>query len=80
MILRKRSPSTFINRKNSKMWFFLLGKKVNRSLNIKNTEAHLLASELAEVKEIQAFVAALPDRETLSPEEILGYDEYGLPG
>ena len=49
------------------------------SLNIKNPEAHRLASELAKVKEIQAFVAALPDREIRSPEKILGYDEYGLP-
>jgi len=35
---------------------------------------------LAEVNEIQAFVATLPDRESQSPEEILGYDEFGLPG
>jgi len=83
------------------------------SLNIKNPEAHRLATELAEatggsltdavtealrdrlatvrhddsvdlllaeVKEIQAFVATLPERESRSPEEILGYDEFGLPG
>lgn len=31
------------------------------------------------VGEIQAFVAALPDRDTRSAEEILGYDERGLP-
>lgn len=34
----------------------------------------------AEVAEIQAFVASLPDRDTRSPEEILGFDEHGLPG
>jgi antitoxin VapB len=34
---------------------------------------------LAEVAEIQAFVAALPDLDARSPEEILGYDERGLP-
>ncbi len=34
----------------------------------------------AEVEEIQRFVADLPDRDTRSPEEILGYDERGLPG
>jgi antitoxin VapB len=34
----------------------------------------------ADVREIQAFLADLPDRDTRSPEEILGYDEKGLPG
>jgi antitoxin VapB len=34
----------------------------------------------ADVKEIQAFLADLPDRDSRSPEEILGYDEKGLPG
>ena len=34
----------------------------------------------AEVAAIQAFVASLPDRDTRSPEEILGFDEHGLPG
>ena len=34
---------------------------------------------LAEVAEIQAFVAALPDLDARSPEEIVGYDERGLP-
>jgi antitoxin VapB len=32
-----------------------------------------------EVKEIQSFVAALPDRDSRAEEEILGYDEFGLP-
>lgn len=32
----------------------------------------------AEVAGIQAFVASLPDRDTRSPEEILGFDEHGL--
>lgn len=82
------------------------------ALNIKNDEAHRLASELAkatgttltdavteavrdavartrpeadaealmnEVAEIQHFVAELPDRDTRTPDEILGYDESGLP-
>jgi len=35
---------------------------------------------LAEVAEIQRFVADLPDRDTRSAEEILGYDSSGLPG
>ncbi len=34
---------------------------------------------LAEVEEIQRFVADLPDRDTRTPEEILGYDQTGLP-
>lgn len=33
----------------------------------------------AEVAEIQAFVASLPDRDGRSDEEILGYDDFGLP-
>ena len=33
----------------------------------------------AQVAEIQAFVASLPDRDARSPEEILGYDALGLP-
>jgi len=33
----------------------------------------------AEVAEIQAFVASLPDRDGRSDEEIMGYDEFGLP-
>lgn len=35
---------------------------------------------VAEVREIQRFVADLPDRDGRSAEEILGYDEHGLPG
>lgn len=34
----------------------------------------------AEVTEIQRFVADLPDRDTRSADEILGYDQHGLPG
>lgn len=34
---------------------------------------------LAAVSDIQAFVAALPDRDTRTADEILGYDEFGLP-
>lgn len=33
----------------------------------------------AEVAEIQAFVHALPDRDPRAPDEILGYDDFGLP-
>jgi antitoxin VapB len=34
---------------------------------------------LAEVKEIQRRVAALPVLDSRTPEEIIGYDENGLP-
>ena len=34
----------------------------------------------AEVAEIQAFVASLPDRDARTDDEILGYDAFGLPG
>ena len=34
---------------------------------------------IAEVVQIQRFVAELPDRDGRSPDEILGYDEQGLP-
>jgi hypothetical protein len=33
----------------------------------------------ADIAEIQAFVASLPDRNTRSADEIIGYDEAGLP-
>jgi hypothetical protein len=39
-----------------------------------------LEALLAEVAQVQALVADLPDRDVRSPEEILGYDERGLPG
>jgi antitoxin VapB len=32
-----------------------------------------------DVADLQAAVAALPDRDQRSPEEILDYDEFGLP-
>ncbi len=34
----------------------------------------------SEVAEIRDFVARLPDRDTRSPDEILCYDDHGLPG
>ena len=36
------------------------------------------APSLARIREIQAFVASLPDRDSRTPEEML-YDENGLP-
>lgn len=35
---------------------------------------------LQEVAEIQRFIADLPDRDPRAPDEILGYDDMGLPG
>lgn len=34
---------------------------------------------MSDVRQIQAFVASLPDLDHRSPEEIIGYDEFGLP-
>ena len=31
------------------------------------------------VREIQAFVERIPDRDSRSAEDIIGYDEHGLP-
>lgn len=35
---------------------------------------------LEEIRELQESVASLPDRDERTPEEIIGYDEFGLPG
>jgi antitoxin VapB len=32
------------------------------------------------VARIQDFVASLPERDSRTPDEILGYDDFGLPG
>ena len=37
------------------------------------------AGLMAAVAEIQDFVGALPDRDCRSADEILGYDDHGLP-
>jgi len=60
------------------------------ALSIKNAEAERLAREtgrdpdterwLEGVREIQREVARLPVLDDRSPDEILGYDEAGLPG
>jgi hypothetical protein len=52
---------------------------------ISQSEADRLSPErehdalLVDVSKIQAFVASLPDRDTRSADEILGYDDFGLP-
>ncbi|MGB7719536.1 MAG: type II toxin-antitoxin system VapB family antitoxin [Bryobacteraceae bacterium] len=54
-------------------------------LHIENVEADELACALAsprlteELRAISERCAALPDQGTRSPEEILGFDEHGLP-
>lgn len=58
--------------------------------NINNDEAHRLARKLAEVQglsitdavtePIQSFLEQLTDRDARDTDEILGYDEHGLPG
>jgi hypothetical protein len=42
-------------------------------------EPNGLSRLYAQIADIQAFVASLPDRDTRSPEDIIGYDEAGLP-
>ena len=34
---------------------------------------------MEEVREIQTFVADLPERDSRTPEELLGFDDFGLP-
>ena len=41
---------------------------------------HARPELVAEVAQIQALVRSLPDRDTRHPDEILGYDAFGLPG
>jgi antitoxin VapB len=38
-----------------------------------------VAQRMAEVAELQSFLKAQPVRDARSPEEILGYDDAGLP-
>lgn len=42
-------------------------------------QAHGVEQLLQEVERVQAFVRSLPDRDRRSADEILGYDEFGLP-
>ena len=38
------------------------------------------ARMLYDISQIQDLVASLPDRDSRSPEEVIGYDDLGLPG
>lgn len=50
------------------------------ALRESNTAEPNVANRLyAQISDIQAFVASIPDRDTRSPEDIIGYDEAGLP-
>jgi hypothetical protein len=55
------------------------------ALYIKNAQADELACALAapclteELRAISERCAALPDHDKRSPEEIVGFDEHGLP-
>lgn len=40
---------------------------------------HRRAEVMRSVQDIQEFVKGLPDQDPRSAEEILGYDEFGLP-
>jgi antitoxin VapB len=40
---------------------------------------HSRTITIPDVSDIQRFVASLPDRDTRSADDILGYDEFGLP-
>lgn len=40
---------------------------------------HRRQEVLSSVHDLQEFVRGLPDLDRRSPEEILGYDEFGLP-
>ena len=46
-------------------------------VSIESAERERLATAVAE---LQVFLLAQPDRDSRSPDEILGYDSHGLPG
>lgn len=52
---------------------------LGESLRAGRDSAAGLAVLLAEVRQVQELVAALPDLDTRHPDEILDYDERGLP-
>ena len=54
--------------------------------NDRNSQAEPMESReseqarcLADIADLQQFLASLPDQDSRSPEEIIGYDEFGLP-
>jgi len=53
---------------------------LSESLRAERDPATGIHTLLAEVRQVQSLVADLPDRDARPPDEILGYDERGLPG
>jgi antitoxin VapB len=49
------------------------------SLSVARDREASIDALLAEVRQVQALVAELPDRDLRAPDEILGYDDRGLP-
>ena len=47
---------------------------------VRRRRALSVQAQLDAVAEIQAFLRAQPDRDRRTPDEILGYDQFGLPG
>lgn len=56
-----------------------LDKAVTEALRERLAKQQEIARVLAEVREIQERVASLPVLDPRTPEEIIGYDENGLP-
>ena len=67
-----------------------LAKQVSQQMGVTLTEAvirslesqlktHRKPLDMAKIRELQARVAALPVLDTRTADEILGYDEFGLP-
>lgn len=53
---------------------------LSESLRAARDPAAGYAALLAEVRQVQELVAALPDLDVRDADEIIGYDERGLPG
>lgn len=49
----------------------------SRLATIRRSRVH--PDVLRDVAELQALVRAQPDRDSRAPDEILGYDQFGLP-
>ena len=67
-----------------------LAKQLSKQMGVTITEAvigalkHQMAAkrrsiDMEKIKEIQARIAAMPVLDPRTPDEILGYDEFGLP-
>jgi hypothetical protein len=56
------------------------GEHANASSERARSAQHLRDQLRTQVEDIQEFLRAIPDRDTRSADEILGYDANGLPG